>query len=155
MVQSTYRKVTSKRLSRLVAHSRIFRRLMKGNFDSYVEWPLDKMVQNWIIDWSTARNSTVCFKRDTTVDTVVYNTENCRDIIKELSIASSRNLGLIYFFSKVTAIRYITQGSTASQWSICIFLFLADNYAGVTVFSWNSDIFWHLIFSGYKLLSFI
>ena len=32
----TYRKVTSKRLCQLVAHSRIFRLLVKGYFDSYV-----------------------------------------------------------------------------------------------------------------------
>ena len=32
---------------------------MKGNFDVYVLWPLDKMVQNWIVDWSTARDFTV------------------------------------------------------------------------------------------------
>ena len=29
---------------------------MKENFDSYVLWPLDKMVQNWIVDQSTARD---------------------------------------------------------------------------------------------------
>ena len=32
---------------------------MKGNFDAYVLWPLDKMVQNWIVDRSTARDFTV------------------------------------------------------------------------------------------------
>ena len=32
----TYRKVTSSKLSRLVAHSRIFRLCMKGKFDAYV-----------------------------------------------------------------------------------------------------------------------
>ena len=31
-----YRKVASSRLSWLVAHIRIFRRLMKGKFDAYV-----------------------------------------------------------------------------------------------------------------------
>ena len=31
-----YRKVASSRLSRLIAHPRIFRRLMKGKFDAYV-----------------------------------------------------------------------------------------------------------------------
>jgi hypothetical protein len=30
------RKIASSRLSRLVAHIRIFRRLMKGKFDAYV-----------------------------------------------------------------------------------------------------------------------
>ena len=34
----------------LVAHFHIFRLFMKGNFDGYVLWPLDKMVQNWIVD---------------------------------------------------------------------------------------------------------
>ena len=33
-VNSIYRKVASSRLSRLVAHPRIFRRLMKGKFDA-------------------------------------------------------------------------------------------------------------------------
>ena len=37
----------------------IFRRLMKGNFDAYVLWPLTKKFQNWIVDWSTARDFTV------------------------------------------------------------------------------------------------
>ena len=32
---------------------------MKGNFDANVLWPLDKMVQNWIVDRSTARDFTV------------------------------------------------------------------------------------------------
>ena len=32
---------------------------MKGKFDAYVLWPLDKMVQNWIVVRSTARNFTV------------------------------------------------------------------------------------------------
>ena len=55
-IKLSYRKVTSSRLSWLVAHFHIFRLLMKGNFDAYVLWPLDKMVQNWIVDWSTARD---------------------------------------------------------------------------------------------------
>ena len=53
---STYCKVLSSRLSRLVAHQRIFRLFMKGTFDAYVLWPMDKMVLNWIVDWSTACN---------------------------------------------------------------------------------------------------
>ena len=32
----TYRKVVSSRLSQLVAHSKILRLFMKGNFDAYV-----------------------------------------------------------------------------------------------------------------------
>ena len=36
---------------------------MKGNFDAYVLWTLDKMVQNWIVDQSTARNFTVILKK--------------------------------------------------------------------------------------------
>ena len=51
-----YRKVTSSRLSQLVAHSRIFK---LGKFDAYVLWPLAKRVQNWIVDWFTARDFTV------------------------------------------------------------------------------------------------
>ena len=55
-----YRKFgSSSRLSRLVAHLRIFRLFMKGKFDAYVLWRLAKKVQNWIVDWSTACNFTV------------------------------------------------------------------------------------------------
>ena len=32
---------------------------MKGKLDAYVLWPLDKGVQNWIVDWSTASNFTL------------------------------------------------------------------------------------------------
>ena len=40
----------SSRLSRLVAHSRISRLFIKGNFDAYVLWPLAKRVHTWIVD---------------------------------------------------------------------------------------------------------
>ena len=49
-------KVTSSRLSPLVAHLRISRLFMKGNFDAYVLWPWAKKVENWIIDWSNAHD---------------------------------------------------------------------------------------------------
>ena len=29
---------------------------MKGKFDAYVLWLLAKRVQNWIVDWSNARD---------------------------------------------------------------------------------------------------
>ena len=58
------------RLSQIVAHPRIFRRLMKGNFDPYV--PLTKKFQNWIVDQSTAPKFTVLFE----VKTSVYRTWN-------------------------------------------------------------------------------
>ena len=32
---------------------------MKGKFDAYVLCPLTQSVQNWIVDWSTARDFTV------------------------------------------------------------------------------------------------
>ena len=51
-----HRKVASRSLFRLVAHFQILRRLMKEKFDAYVLWPLAKKFQNWIVDWSTARN---------------------------------------------------------------------------------------------------
>ena len=35
---------------------------MKGNFDAYVLWFLDKMVQNWILDQSIDRDFTVYMK---------------------------------------------------------------------------------------------
>ena len=41
-----YHKVTSSRLSRLVAHLWIFRLFMKGKFDAYVLRPLAKIIQN-------------------------------------------------------------------------------------------------------------
>ena len=57
--KNSYRKVASSRLSQLVANFHIFRLFMKGNFEGYVLWPLDKMVQNWIVDRSTACDFTV------------------------------------------------------------------------------------------------
>ena len=56
---STYPKVASSSMSRLVACFQIFRSLMKGKFDAYVLWPLAQKVQNWIVDRSTARDFTV------------------------------------------------------------------------------------------------
>ena len=56
---SNYRKVASSRLSWLVAHPCIFRLFLKVKFDAYVLWPLAQRVQNWIVDWSTARYFTV------------------------------------------------------------------------------------------------
>ena len=55
----TYRKVASSRMSRLVAHSRIFRLFVKGKNDAYVLWPLAKRVQNRIVNRSTTRDFTV------------------------------------------------------------------------------------------------
>ena len=62
LVLFAYRKVASSRLSRLVAHPRIFRRLMKGKFDPYVLWPLAKKFQNWINSrpFYCSRLNTVC-----------------------------------------------------------------------------------------------
>ena len=60
LFRCTYRKVASSRLSRLVAHLRIFRLFMKGKIDDYVLWLLAKRVQNWIVDRSSARDFTVC-----------------------------------------------------------------------------------------------
>ena len=54
-----YSKVANSRLSLLVPHLRIFRLFMKGKFDAYVQWPVAKRVQNWIVDRSTARVFTV------------------------------------------------------------------------------------------------
>ena len=54
-----YRKVTSSRLSPLVAHSRIFRLFIKWKFDACVLWPLAKKVQNWIVDRSTIQFLTI------------------------------------------------------------------------------------------------
>ena len=53
-VWSMYRKVASSRMSLLVAHTRIFRLFMRGEFDTYVLWPLAKRIQNWIVAQSTA-----------------------------------------------------------------------------------------------------
>ena len=75
-----YRKVASSRLSRLVAHLRIFRLLMKGKFDAYVLWPLAKWVQNWIVDRSTARDFTV-----------YPNQNQCKNIFFKSKLWSCRN----------------------------------------------------------------
>jgi hypothetical protein len=39
-----YRKVASRSMPQIIAHTRIFRLFMKGKFDAYL--PLDKRVQN-------------------------------------------------------------------------------------------------------------
>ena len=49
---NTYRKVASSRLSRLVAHPRIFRGFTKGKFDANVLWHLAIKFQNLIVDRS-------------------------------------------------------------------------------------------------------
>ena len=57
-----HRKVASSSLSWIVALARIFRLLMKGNFDARVLWPLAKRAQNCIVDpvdQSTTWNFTV------------------------------------------------------------------------------------------------
>ena len=54
-----YCKVASRSMSWLVAHPSIFRMFTKGKIDAYVLWPLAKSFQNWIVDWSTARDLTV------------------------------------------------------------------------------------------------
>ena len=59
-INLAYRKVASRSTSRLVAHLRVFRLLMKGRFDAYVLWPLTKRFKNWIVDRSSARDYTVC-----------------------------------------------------------------------------------------------
>ena len=41
-------------MSRLIAHPRIFRLFMKGNFDAYVLWLLDKRDQHWVVARSIA-----------------------------------------------------------------------------------------------------
>ena len=63
---SIYRKVASSRLSRLVAH---FQTVNEGEFYAYVLWPLKKLLENWIVDRSTARDFTV-------VDTWISASEN-------------------------------------------------------------------------------
>ena len=47
-----YHKVTISIMSRLVPLSRIFQLFRKGKFDANILWPLDKRVQNWIVDRS-------------------------------------------------------------------------------------------------------
>ena len=56
--KQTYCNVASRSTSWLVAHPRIFKLFMKGKFYAYFHllWPLDKRVQTWIVDRSTARN---------------------------------------------------------------------------------------------------
>ena len=47
------------RLGAVVVHSKIFKLFMKGKLDTYVLWPLAKIIQNWIVDQPTACNFTV------------------------------------------------------------------------------------------------
>ena len=53
---------------------RIFRLFMEGIFDGYVLWPLDKKVQNWIVDRSTAHEFKI-IQADSyqTILTLVYH----------------------------------------------------------------------------------
>ena len=44
-----HRKVESSSMSWLVARLRIFRLFMKGKFDAYIMWPLDKKIQNFLL----------------------------------------------------------------------------------------------------------
>ena len=48
-------------MSRLAAHTKLFKRLMKVKFDPYVLRPLTKKFKNLIVVRSTARDFTVCF----------------------------------------------------------------------------------------------
>ena len=45
-----------------VTYPRIFRLFIKEKFVIYVLWPLAKMIQNWIVAWSTSRNFTIISK---------------------------------------------------------------------------------------------
>ena len=72
----TYCKVASSRLSRLVAHLRIFRLLMKKKFDAYILWPLAKRIQNWIVDRSTTHNFMVSKRRLTRLGLIPTHPHN-------------------------------------------------------------------------------
>ena len=72
--KNKYCKVESSRLSRFIAHLRIFRLFMNGKFDAYLLWPLAKRVQNWIVDWSI------------TNDFTLYNIDGIRRVEKIQSV---------------------------------------------------------------------
>ena len=83
-ILSKYRKVTSSRLSRSVAHPSIFRLFMKGRFDAYVLRPLAHRVWNWIVDRSTARDFTVCCS--SRQKSSRKNSEVCRDFKRHIIV---------------------------------------------------------------------
>ena len=67
---------------------------MKGKFDAYVLWPLAKMLQNWIVDWSTAHDFTVgtsshVFDKPLHHDGIFYfyASANHKDFCLQLAIA--------------------------------------------------------------------
>ena len=94
-----YRKVESRSTSWLVAHSRIFRLFMKGKFDAYLLWPLDKRVQNWIVARlarSTARNFRYMF------------------CISKLILGIS--ISFFYFTLKPSNIMHLTLQCTGHHW---------------------------------------
>ena len=98
------------RLSRLVAHFHISRLFMKGNFDAYVLWPLDKMVQNLIVDQSTACDVTL----------FVFLPKQNPSTDWEASIVSPTWLfeKVAWFFSKACHSRQIGEQFTTFCW-IC------------------------------------
>ena len=70
----SYRKVVSNRLSWLVAHLRIFRLfcVYEGEILCLCTVSFDQRVQNWIVDWSTARNFMVVVPWNSTIGLITY-----------------------------------------------------------------------------------
>ena len=87
---------------------------MKGKFDAYVLWPLAKIVQNWIVDRSTAHNFMVfnfvpyCTKREFQVvknrsHKKVHNFPILPQLLKGLQFDSkSHENNSIHFFTHFT-----------------------------------------------------
>ena len=82
--------------SRLVAHLEIFRRLMKGKFDSYVLWPWSKKFQNWIVDRTEVRFTS--FLSGGFITVIVVN-QSERKLAKRTSVdrSTARDLKQISF----------------------------------------------------------
>ena len=72
---------------------------MKGNFDAYVLWPLDKMVQNWI-DRSTACNFTVS-KIETWIWDISWWSENLEKSWKTIEIEKWYNLKTLRIYRRI------------------------------------------------------
>ena len=90
---------------------------MKGKFDAYVLWPLDKKVQNWLLDRSTARDFTIFANVNNVF--VLFTTHSFTNstVTKSDCIDRKKNVIKIsgYFFAKRSIVKSRKQ-SRESEW---------------------------------------
>ena len=113
---------------------------MKGKFDAYVLWPLAKRVQNWIVDWFTARNFTVGWRK--LLDDAQVNVESRGPKNKQIWIFEwLSKTGFTFsfkFFSYLVNLLCWKARTTDEQWSL---LSLKSQTFGLGQTNW-ADKFW-------------